>query len=284
MGDLMLLPSLELEKIFQNLPANSKQTYKTAINQFLTFQGIGINQLGSIKPSDILGYISHLKSQYSNATINLKIASLKSLFKKASVLLGIPNPFETLKQLKAKTTFTTIRSIRTCTLSETELAELLVYCKKHNFRNYCLIRLLAETGLRISEALSISFSDIKVANGTYTIRITGKGSKEREVFILPQLYQELSQLGSNHFTTSHNNRLTRASAYRIIRNLGKIVLGKSISPHTLRHSFLTNLIQHFPQKIKAISEYAGHSSTSTTLNLYLHNTLTQSDIQRLAVM
>jgi integrase len=49
-------------------------------------------------------------------------------------------------------------------------------------------------------------------------------------------------------------------------------------------TFLTNLIEHFPQKIKAISEYAGHSSTSTTLNLYLHDTLTSADIQRLAVM
>lgn len=104
------------------------------------------------------------------------------------------------------------------------------------------------------------------------------------MIIQPELYHELAQLGSNHFITSHNNSLTRASAYRIIRHLGRKVLGKSISPHTLRHSFLTNLIEHYPSKIKAISLYAGHSSTSTTLNLYLHNSLTPADIQRVAVM
>ncbi len=275
-------------KIFSHLPANSMATYRIAINQFLTHFGIGINQINRITPADIVAYIKHLKDRYSNSTINVKIASLKTLYNKLAVLTGIPNPFDILKRMKQKTTFKTNRSIsRTMVLSEIEIAKLLQFTKERNLRNYCLIRLLYETGLRISEALSIRLDMIRKSdNKCYIVKIKGKGGKERLVYILPDLYSHLKALSNGSvqlFTSQKGKPLTRTAFHKVIKRLGRKLLNKNISAHIFRHSFITALITKHPDKLKAISLYAGHSSASITLNMYLHNALTPEDVQAVSV-
>ncbi len=287
-----LIRTNQIDFFFNHIPENSRITYIKAINQFLDFFNIGINQLDTITPENIMKYITALKAKYANSTINVKLASLKTLYNKLSVLQAIQNPFDILKKLKIKTSYKTKKSIsKEKVLSEIEVYKILEYLKnkpsKVSSRNYCLVRLLYETGLRISEALSIRFEDIHPNNsGSYTVGVTGKEHKQREIYILPNLYKSIETICENKegyiFLSSCGKHLKRTALIKTFKKLGNLI-GKNISPHTFRHSFITNMVENNPAKLKAISTYAGHSNVNTTLMMYVHNEVTPNDIKNIAI-
>jgi len=281
----------KIEQLFQSLPVNTQTAYKTAINQFLDYFNINVSQIGQISSSDILSYIKHMEAQYSASTINVKIASLKTLYNRLSILMKISNPFAELKQMKIKTTLKTNKIIsKTDVLSENDIEKLFDYLKNNpsftNNRNYILLKLLYETGLRISEALSIKFENIKMGNsGIHSIKIIGKGKKVRQVYILSDLYDLIDKHCSSGyiFKSSCENQLHRKVIHIAIKRLGRKILKKDISAHTFRHSHITSMIQKHPDKIRAVSNYVGHASVSTTLQMYMHDEILPSDIQKIAI-
>lgn len=142
-----------------------------------------------------------------------------------------------------------------------------------------MIEFLYATGVRITEMLNILLSDIKRSNGKYTINIRGKGNKERAVFAGKELVDRIKRhfKGTTYLFEHHGKSYNRISITNRIKAQGKIVLSKSISAHTLRHSFATHMLQK-TNNLKGVSKYLGHSSTSTTADLYVHSELSWEDL------
>jgi integrase/recombinase XerD len=152
---------------------------------------------------------------------------------------------------------------------------------KEGERNRAIIETLYGCGLRVSELVDLKVSDLFFEEGF--IKITGKGNKQRFVPIgsLTQKFMEIYQNGirvhlaiqKGHEDTLFLNRrgkqLTRAMIFTIIKDLAvKINLNKNISPHTLRHSFATHLLENGAD-LRSIQLMLGHESITTT-EIYVH--------------
>ena len=148
-------------------------------------------------------------------------------------------------------------------------------------RNRAMLETLYGCGLRVSELISLKISDLYFDEGF--IKITGKGNKERFVPIGP-LTQKYIDIYRNAircnlivkkgaedtlFLNRRGNQLTRAMVFTIIKDLAeKVGLKKNISPHTLRHSFATHLLENGAD-LRSIQLMLGHESITTT-EIYVH--------------
>ncbi|OXG04436.1 integrase/recombinase XerD [Flavobacterium araucananum] len=148
-------------------------------------------------------------------------------------------------------------------------------------RNRAMLETLYGCGLRVSELVSLKISDLFFDEGF--IKITGKGNKERFVPVgkLTQKYMQIYQkevrinltikkgFEDTLFLNRRGNQLTRAMIFTIIKDLAvKIGLHKNISPHTLRHSFATHLLENGAD-LRSIQLMLGHESITTT-EIYVH--------------
>ena len=152
--------------------------------------------------------------------------------------------------------------------------------KNESHRNRAIIEMLYGSGLRVSELVNLRLSDIYLQEGY--MRITGKGSKQRLVPISAEatkwfqywlidrntlnIRPEASDIA---FLNRYGRQLTRAMIFTIIRQLATAAgITKNISPHTLRHSFATHLLQNGAD-LRVIQQLLGHESISTT-EIYTH--------------
>jgi integrase/recombinase XerD len=110
-------------------------------------------------------------------------------------------------------------------------------------------------------------------------RILGKGKKERIIYVTIPLIENIIQIekGNIYLFEHSGKQYNRISISRRITMQGKILLNKNISAHTLRHSFATNMLKK-TNNLKGVSKYLGHSSISTTANLYIHSELSFDDL------
>ena len=150
-----------------------------------------------------------------------------------------------------------------------------------DYRNKCMLELLYGTGLRISELISLTINDIDTTN--CIVRCIGKGNKERIVpindYIIESLNNYLKQrplllkkkTTKELFLNSRGDKISREGFFKILK---KLLLEKNlnpnISPHTLRHSFATHLLE-YGADLRVIQEMLGHSDISTT-RIYTHVT------------
>lgn len=147
-------------------------------------------------------------------------------------------------------------------------------------RTALMIKFLWSTGCRINETCNITLKNCKI-NGITEIRLLGKGRKERFIKISTDLYNDIRKefTGKKYlFETIHGNPVNDRNFDKEIRRIGKKVLNKVVSAHMLRHSFATEKIRK-TGKIQAVSKYLGHSRTSTTLDLYVHETLSSEELE-----
>lgn len=142
-----------------------------------------------------------------------------------------------------------------------------------------MIEFLYATGLRVSEMLNILLTDIKQDSNKSTIRILGKRQKERKIYVSNDLiFKVKNRFQGQIYLFEHNGRqYSRIAVSQRITNQGKIILHKNISAHTLRHCFASNMLKK-TNNLKGVSKYLGHSSTSTTANLYIHDELQLEDL------
>ena len=152
--------------------------------------------------------------------------------------------------------------------------------KSESHRNRAIVEILYGSGLRVSELVNLRLSDIYLNEGY--MRITGKGNKQRLVPISPVAtewfnywMQDRGKLDIKPeavdiaFVNRYGRQLTRAMIFTIIKNLTKAAeIKKTISPHTLRHSFATHLLQNGAD-LRIIQQLLGHESISTT-EIYTH--------------
>ena len=152
--------------------------------------------------------------------------------------------------------------------------------KAESHRNRAIIEMLYGSGLRVSELVNLRLSDIYRQEGF--MRITGKGSKQRLVPISPVADQWLQywledrskldikpEYSDIVFLNRYGRQLTRAMIFTIIKTLAREAdIHKNISPHTLRHSFATHLLQNGAD-LRIIQQLLGHEDITTT-EIYTH--------------
>ena len=147
-----------------------------------------------------------------------------------------------------------------------------------------MVEFLSKCGCRVSEMLNVLISDTKVVKGKkhYEIRLLGKGRKERFNYFEKELIERVRKyFGGTDYLFEHGGR--RKQYHRIyvtnqIKLAGRMFLGREIGAHTFRHSFITDMLSQ-GYTLKAVSRYVGHSSTSTTSNMYDQNILSMEDLR-----
>ena len=167
-------------------------------------------------------------------------------------------------------------------LSENEIDKLLniPLTDHYSYRNKAILELMYATGLRVSELINLKVNDIDL--NMAILKTIGKGSKERIIplgdYALNYLkiyineYRSLlikKDLNDYLFLNNHGNKLTRQGLFKILNKLAREQdIKAEISPHTLRHSFATHLLNGGAD-LRSIQELLGHSDISTT-QIYTH--------------
>ncbi len=264
------LESLEIER---GLSENTIQAYRRDLYYFADFlQSYNIDSSKDVKRNHINYYIKNLyDNKYTPASITRKIASLRGFFKwmfanekiSQDPSLGIEQPKLSKRLPKV--------------ISPAEIEDIL---QNHlNDTEKVIMELLYGAGLRVSELVNLKVSDIDL-NAKY-LRCFGKGSKER---IIPigdkakhaikvylkhrELYLKRNRSEEKRLLVKENgSSVSRQDVYVFIRKQGEH-LAKHISPHTLRHSFATHMLENGAD-LRVVQELLGHSDVSTT-QLYTH--------------
>ena len=229
-----------------------------------------------INSDDINNYIQHLSKQnLKPTTINRNIVSIKSLYKYLYKIYNIKNPTINIERQKIKKHIPNVLSIK-------EVDDLLnIDIKNHfDFRNKTMLELLYATGLRVSELVNLSINDIDLKNEV--VKCFGKNSKERIIPINEYTINFLKEyisiyriklLKKNNtdslFLNNHGKKITRQGFFKILKKIAKEKgITKELSPHTLRHSFATHILENGAD-LRIIQELLGHENISTT-QIYTH--------------
>ena len=272
------LEYLFLEKSYSK---NTVTAYRTDLIAFKDFCVVSYNQenLTEIKYGQVRSWVvSLVAADISNNTINRKVSSLKSFYKflqKTSQIESNPlSKHKALKVAKKVQVPFTSREIN-AVLENMDGDQGFDLC-----RNKLVVELLYSTGMRRAELINIKEVDVDIEN--QTIKVLGKRNKERYVPILSSVvgtikeYQVLKVAiaGNSGFflITSKGNKLYETLVYRIINSYFSQISSKvKKSPHILRHSFATHLLNEGAD-LNSVKELLGHSSLAST-QVYTHNSL-----------
>ena len=276
------LEHLEVEK---NRSPKTIENYSHYLDRFLQWAKLG-------KPEQITAdvvrqyrlFLNRTESQgapLSGTTQNYHIVALRSFLKYLA-----KRDFATLSAEKIELPKTDPRQVSF--LEPDEVEALFAAAKPTTLtglRNRALLEVLFSTGLRVSELVALNRAQVNVKKGEFTVR--GKGNKLRVVFLSDGAKQWLGQYlekrsdanepvfvhhNPSHKANSDNDpRLTPRSVQRIIKQLSLAAgITKEVTPHTLRHSFATDLLTNGAD-IRAVQSLLGHSSITTT-QVYTHVT------------
>ncbi len=266
----MYIEYLEVER---GLALNTIMAYRSdlvSLSDFLWKQGI--EDYTKIQRIHINLYIKELyDKKYTPRSITREIASIKGFFKWLNINNFIQhNPALSIEQPKLPKRLPKVLSMK-------EISELLDV--NMTIIDKAILELLYASGLRVSELSDIKINNIDL-NARY-IRCIGKGSKERIVPIgkkacnaIRKYLKEREYIIKKYnlntkflFLKENGKKLTRQDVYVFIRGLGRNI-NKEISPHTIRHSFATHLLENGAD-LRVVQELLGHSDVSTT-QLYTH--------------
>ena len=261
---------LEFLEIEKGLSQNTLDAYRRDLGDFFDFcSNIEIEE---IQRTQINSYVRNLhEKKYSPTSIMRKIASLRGFFKWACANEFIKaNPALTLEQPKIPQRLPKVVSVD-------EINEILN--KDLSKLQKVIIELLYGCGLRVSELVNLKITDYDLKNKF--LECIGKGSKQRLVPLGKKAVQAIKNYMSERDYTllkynlsskkllinERGKEVTRQEVYTFIHNRGK-ELHKTISPHTLRHSFATHLLENGAD-LRVVQELLGHSDVATT-QLYTH--------------
>ena len=261
-------------KIDKNYSNNTVESYIRDIRFFLEYVNKDIE---NITKKDIDNYIIHVLPNYNESSINRIIASIKGFFKYLSIYRGYVNVAEDLESMKRKKSLPKYLSI--------EEVDKLLDIKLEtpfDYRNKTMLEVLYATGLRASELINLDINNIDLKN--MIINVYGKGSKERIVPLSKIAVNFLDIYINNYrnllfvkkqkptdalFLNNHGSRITRQGLYKMIGEISKKQgIKKEITPHVLRHSFATHMIE-CGADIRSVQELLGHENVVTT-EVYTH--------------
>ena len=267
-------------KFERNLSQNTIQSYLSDLKKLIKYLEIkNNNNLPHEIKVDIIREFLYLESKKIKASTQGRLISSLNLFFDFLILekILIENPVEKIDYPKIGFTIPT-----TLTTDEIDLIIANARLNKNNgLRNETIIEVLYSCGLRVSELINLKISDLYLSERL--LKVIGKGNKERFVPISQTAKKLIVQYiefvrNSNKVKKGHedtlfiNNRgkkLTRIMIYTILNSIAQeIGIKKKVSPHVLRHSFATHLIENGADII-SIQKMMGHENIVTT-EKYLH--------------
>ena len=278
------------ERAFQNylthlqvergLAVNTVEAYRRDLLEFFSFLESRKWSLEAVGKQELTQYLQHLYGHLSARSVMRKIVSLRSFFR-FLLLDGYlqEDPAETLESPR---TWRTLPKY----LSEEEVEQLLEQpdvATPHGLRDRAMLEVLYATGLRVSELVPIRLEEMNLEAGW--VRAFGKGSKERLVPIgdsAVAFVQKYVEQARGHFLrkrapspylflTQQGGPMTRQYFWMLVTKYGRQVgVKKKLSPHMLRHSFATHLLDHGAD-LRAVQLMLGHADISTT-QIYTHVT------------
>jgi integrase/recombinase XerD len=267
---------LSLEK---GSSVNTREAYRRDLARLIEYASMrGIADPTALTPKLLREYVYHLKDLgLAPASIRRSISATRTYFK---FLLGeglLPkDPSEKLETPKAWRTLPEVLTVAEVEklLASPQIDEPLA------FRDRALFELAYGAGLRVSEWITLQVRDLVLQEGL--VRVFGKGSKERIVplgrraigSVATYLAELRPRLDRGHsegvvFLNARGTPLSRMGAWKILRqHVERAGITKSVTPHTLRHSFATHLLEGGAD-LRAVQEMLGHASIATT-QIYTH--------------
>lgn len=265
--------------IEKGLADNSIDSYAADLAQFVTFlTGKKVHDLNKVDSTTILAWLVDLEKRGLSAKSRARhLIAVRGLYKFLIHEKDVTS--DPVKHVELPKTGLALPKI----VSVQEISDLLDapdIRKPRELRNCAMMELMYGAGLRVSELISMLLTDINLE--TNFVRVTGKGSKERVVPIgskarninekwitwgRPQL---LKKTTSSYLFTAHaGNPMTRQSFWKIIKKYALAAnISRNITPHTLRHSFATHLLEGGAD-LRSVQTMLGHSDISTT-QIYTH--------------
>lgn len=247
----------------------------------ISIKNFDVNRLDNVSLQKIYEYIYFLQEERKNnaKTISRKISSLKSLYKYlTTIAMTVKNdPTTNLELPKLKKSLP-----KYLTLEQSK--DLLASAEddgSYSARDYCIITLFLNCGMRLSELVGLNLSDINFTENK--MKLLGKGNKERYIYFNNACRESLLEYINSRensvqdpdavFLSRKNRRISRRRVEQIIDNhLRKIGLsGQGYSVHKLRHTAATLMYQHGHVDTLTLKEILGHKSIATT-EIYTHLT------------
>ena len=262
----------------------SEETIKSYREDLRQFEEFAREEIGDSAPSEVKAelvrewIVSLMDRGYTSTSINRKLSSLRSFYKfllrKGEVAV---NPLQKITGPKNKKPLPAFlrESDMDRLLDEVDFGEGFKGCRDH-----MIIEMFYATGVRLSELIGLDNKDVDFSSSL--IKVTGKRNKQRlipfgeELKIAMMEYvdvrNEAVPIRTNAFFVWENGeRLSRSIVENLVkRNLSKVVTLKKRSPHVLRHTFATTMLNH-DAELGAIKELLGHESLATT-EVYTHTT------------
>ncbi|UNC92528.1 site-specific tyrosine recombinase XerD [Candidatus Contubernalis alkaliaceticus] len=269
---------LEVEK---GLAKNTLESYGRDLKSFFSF----LNSNNCSNPvnvcrNDIVSYLLHLqKKGRAVSTISRNLASIRSFYHfLIEEQVVKQDPSSNLESPRQEKKLPEILSISEVDLLLSQPNQLEVT----GIRDKAMLEVIYATGIRVSEMVSLNKTDINIDSGY--LRCIGKGNKERIVplgkvaiknifYYLEKSRPKLVKTDGEEafFVNHHGKRLTRQGFWKIIKKYAQLAdIKRKITPHTLRHSFATHLLENGAD-LRSVQEMLGHADISTT-QIYTHIT------------
>ncbi len=266
-------------RLERNLSENTQEAYRRDIGKLMEFAaGKGINDFAGISPVDILELLKVLHSRGLGSRSQARLLSAVRMLYRFLVEEGIckSDPCEDVDMPKTQRRLPEFLSIQ-------EVDELLAQPsgdKPRGLRDKAMLELLYATGLRVSELVNLEVKSLDRRLGT--VRAFGKRRKERRVPVGERalesvdIYLEKARPAilkgrrcEALFVTSRAKPMTRQGFWKILKNYAVSAgIRKNISPHKLRHSFATHLLERGAD-LRSVQAMLGHADLSTT-EIYTH--------------
>jgi len=251
------LLKLELKRYSANTVKNYVSSFESFINHFKH------KELNEINEVDIRKYLQSLiKEGLSDSHVNLVINSIKFYYE---TVLGMPNRFYSIERPRKKKTLPKI-------LSRTDILRM-IDCAG-NLKHRCIVGLLYSSGLRRSELLELRTTDIDSKRMVINIR-GAKGNKDRITVLSPSLLSDLRAYYREYrpekylFESPKGGKYSASSVLKIVKRAAiRANMKQKVTPHMLRHSFATHLLEEGTD-LRHIQLLLGHNSTKTT-EIYTH--------------
>lgn len=262
----------------------SEETIKSYREDLRQFEEFAREEIGDSAPSEVKDelvrewIVSLMDRGYTSTSINRKLSSLRSFYKfllrKGEVAV---NPLQKITGPKNKKPLPAFlrESDMDRLLDEVDFGEGFKGCRDH-----MIIEMFYATGVRLSELIGLDNKDVDFSSSL--IKVTGKRNKQRlipfgeELKIAMTEYVDVRNEAvpvrtDAFFVRENGERLSRSIVENLVkRNLSKVVTLKKRSPHVLRHTFATTMLNH-DAELGAIKELLGHESLATT-EVYTHTT------------
>ena len=263
---------IELKTIKQRDKDTTVNSYSEDIYKYLEYmESKNISSALDISYNNLLDYLKYLDdNKYEVSSVARKIVSIKAFHKYLSEnynVVDISTKINTPKFYRKLPNILTIEEVDN--LLDIKLDT------PFDYRNKAMLELMYSSGLRVSELINLELSDIDL-NNNY-VRCFGKGSKERIVpvgeysskYLSIYINEYRDSMKKSYYTekiflNNHGKEITRQGFFKIIKKIAKDKdINKNITPHMLRHSFATHLLNNGAD-LRTIQEMLGHSSISTT--------------------